>query len=113
MGIIETFLAVAQKVGLLAILIFIGFLCQRIKFLNEQTNKNLANIVMYFVTPCVIVNSFRRAFDMSELGNLDVETWVVDKDNHIGVERHNVTTALLHLPQNGTQVHRHLHKTEE
>ena len=58
MGIIETFFAVAQKVGLLAILISVGFLCQRIKFLNEQTNKNLANIIMYFVTPCVIINAF-------------------------------------------------------
>lgn len=58
MGIIETFFAVAQKVGLLAILIAIGFLCQKIKFLNEQTNKNLANIIMYFVTPCVIINAF-------------------------------------------------------
>lgn len=58
MGITEAFLAVAEKVGLLAILIFIGFLCQKIKFLNDQTNKNLADIVMYFVTPCVIINAF-------------------------------------------------------
>lgn len=58
MGIIEAFSEVAQKVGLLAILIFVGFLCQRIGFLNEQTNKNLADIVMYFVTPCVIINAF-------------------------------------------------------
>ena len=54
----ESFLAVAEKVGLLFIFIAIGFVCHRIRFLNKEANKCLADIVMYFVTPCVIVNAF-------------------------------------------------------
>ena len=58
MDFLDSFLAVAQKVGLLFILIAIGFICQRIRLLTEEANKCMADIVMYFVTPCVIVNAF-------------------------------------------------------
>lgn len=58
MGFLDSFLAVAQKVGLLFIIIAIGFLCQRLRLLTEEANKCMADIVMYFVTPCVIVNAF-------------------------------------------------------
>lgn len=48
----------AEKVGLLFILIAIGFFCQRKKMLTEASNKSLADIVMYIVSPCVIINAF-------------------------------------------------------
>ena len=58
MDFLVSFLAVAEKVGLLFIIIALGFLCQRIKLLTEEANKCMADIVMYFVTPCVIINAF-------------------------------------------------------
>lgn len=58
MSFLENLLAVAQKVGLLFILIAIGFVCQRVKLLTEEANKRMADIVMYIVTPCVIINAF-------------------------------------------------------
>ena len=58
MSFLDSFLAVAEKVGLLFIIIALGFLCQRIKLLTEEANKCMADIVMYFVTPCVIINAF-------------------------------------------------------
>ena len=58
MEFLENLLAVAEKVGLLFILIAVGFLCQRVKLLTEEANKRMADIVMYIVTPCVIVNAF-------------------------------------------------------
>jgi len=54
----NSFLAVAEKVGLLFILIALGFLCQRLRMLTEEANKCMGDIVMYFVTPCVIINAF-------------------------------------------------------
>ena len=42
MDFIQSFLAVAEKVGLLFILIAVGFVCQRIKMLTEEANKKLA-----------------------------------------------------------------------
>lgn len=58
MVFLDSFLAVSEKVGLLFILIAVGFLCQRTKLLTEEANKCMADIVMYFVTPCVIINAF-------------------------------------------------------
>ena len=58
MDFLVSFLAVAEKVGLLFIIIALGFLCQRVKLLTEEANKCMADIVMYFVTPCVIINAF-------------------------------------------------------
>ncbi len=58
MDFLASFLAVAEKVGLLFLLIAIGFVCQRIKLLSEEANKGMADLVMYIVTPCVIVNAF-------------------------------------------------------
>lgn len=58
MDFLPSFLAVAEKVGLLFILIAVGFVCKKGNLLTEEANKCLADIVMYFVTPCVIVNAF-------------------------------------------------------
>lgn len=58
MDFITSLLAVAQKVGLLAILIVIGFITRKIRLLDENANKRMADLVMYLVTPCVIINAF-------------------------------------------------------
>ncbi len=58
MDFLASFLAVSEKVGLLFLLIFLGFICQRIKMLTEEANKCMSDIVMYFVTPCVIIDAF-------------------------------------------------------
>lgn len=58
MDFLDSFLAVAQKVGLLFIIIALGYICQKTKLLTEEANKCMADIVMYFVTPCVIINAF-------------------------------------------------------
>lgn len=64
----DSFLTVAQKVGLLFIIIALGFLCQKIRFLTDEANKCMADIVMYFVTPCVIINAFSAtAYTKSDL----------------------------------------------
>lgn len=68
MNFTESFLAVAQKVGLLFIIIALGFVCQKIRFLTDDANKCIADIVMYFVTPCVIINAFSAtAYTKDEL----------------------------------------------
>lgn len=52
------FLTVAQQVLILFFLIAVGFVCGKIRFINENSAKTLTDIVLYFVTPCVLVRSF-------------------------------------------------------
>ena len=44
-------------------------------------------------------------------GNIEVETRIVDKDDHIRLPRYNVALGLLHITQNGRQMQQHRHKT--
>ncbi len=77
MDFLTSFLAVAEKVGLLFLIIILGFFCQRIKVLTEEANKSMGDIVMYFVTPCVIINAFS--------GTLYSKTEILSVLKNIGV----------------------------
>ncbi len=44
-------------------LMLVGLLCRRARFLDEGTVRHLADLAMYVVTPCVIVQSFARPFE--------------------------------------------------
>lgn len=64
----DCFLTVFSKVALLFIIIALGFVCKKINMLTKEANKCLADIVMYFVTPCVIINAFSStAYSKDEL----------------------------------------------
>ncbi len=52
------FLTVAQQVLILFILIGVGFVCTKTKLLNETVTKGLTDLVLYCVTPCVLIKSF-------------------------------------------------------
>lgn len=67
---IQNFLTVAHQVLILFILISVGFLCGKIKMLNENSVKSINDLVLYIVCPCVIINSFIRKFDKTMLEGL-------------------------------------------
>lgn len=52
------FLTVAQQVLILFILIGVGVACTKTKLLNETVTKGLTDLVLYCVTPCVLIKSF-------------------------------------------------------
>lgn len=58
---------VAQQVLTLFIIMAVGVFCQKARVLNDNAVKNLANLVLYFATPCVIIKSCVREFDMAML----------------------------------------------
>ncbi len=64
---IESFLTVAQQVLVLFILLLLGFICAKTNLVTEHGSKSLANIVLYFVTPCVIINAFQREYNPTML----------------------------------------------
>ena len=64
---LQNFLTVAQNVLALFILIGVGFCCQKTHILNDTAIKACANLVLYIATPCVIIKSCIREFDVSML----------------------------------------------
>ena len=60
---LENLFTVGTQVIILFILIAIGFICNKIKYLHDTSVKDITNFVLQVVTPCVIVNSYCRDFD--------------------------------------------------
>lgn len=52
------FLTVAQQVLILFVLIAVGVICGKARIITDKSAKCLTDIVLYFVTPCVLVKSF-------------------------------------------------------
>lgn len=64
------FITVFTQVVILFILIFLGFTLNKTKVLNDTGVKCITDLVLYTVTPCVIIKSFVREFDKTLLKNL-------------------------------------------
>ena len=70
MKMIDNILTVGTQVMILLVLIAIGYILGIKKVLNENAVRCMTNLVLYTVTPCVIIKSFMREFDMAMLKNL-------------------------------------------
>lgn len=66
----ENILTVFWQVLILFLLMAFGFAGGKAKFINENGSKVMTNILLYFVTPCVIINSFNIEYDPSRLKGL-------------------------------------------
>ncbi len=69
---IENFLMIAQQVLILFILICVGFLCGKKGIINDKSSKSITDIVLYAVTPCVMITAFQREFTIDLLGKVFV-----------------------------------------
>ena len=62
---------VSKQVGVLFVLMVVGFLCNRRKLLNDVAIKGVTELLVLIVTPCVIIHSFiQQTFSPSLLGDL-------------------------------------------
>lgn len=67
---LNNFIAIAQQVGVLFILIAVGFGCGRAGLITKHASKKMTDIVLYVVTPCVMVSAFQREFSVALLGKV-------------------------------------------
>lgn len=67
---ISNLLTVSEQVLILFVLIIIGVILQKAKLIEESGIRTMANIVLFAVTPCVIIKAFQRDFDPSMLSKL-------------------------------------------
>lgn len=70
--VLDYFFTVSKQVVILFMLIAVGFICGKIGFMSKATSKNITDIVLYFVTPCVIINAYQVDFNPEILINLGI-----------------------------------------
>lgn len=67
---VENFIMIAQQVLVLFMLIGVGFLCGKKGILTDSSSKKITDIVLYVVTPCVMISAFQREFSFELLGKM-------------------------------------------
>ena len=67
---ITNFFSVFEQVVILFLLIGLGFLFNKTNRLSQSTCKHLSEIVVSFVTPCVIITSFIREYNPEQMKKL-------------------------------------------
>ncbi|MBQ4145385.1 MAG: AEC family transporter, partial [Clostridia bacterium] len=65
-------LLVLSYVIILFVLIGIGVVANKIKLISSNGIKDLTNVVLYIVTPCVLINSYQREFNEEMLMGLGI-----------------------------------------
>lgn len=66
------FATVGQQVLILFLLVAVGFACGKARVLNDRAVKGIAEMVLLFAAPCVIIQSFERPFRPSMLVGLGI-----------------------------------------
>ena len=80
----DNVLAVAQQVAILFVLIGFGAALRKLKILSDAAIEGLVNLLILFVTPCLIVDVFQRPFDPAMLKGLGV-AFLVAVLGHVAV----------------------------
>lgn len=66
----QSFFDVGTQVLVLFILIGVGALLTKVGLITEQGSRTMTDVVLYAVTPCVIVNAFQREYQPEMLKGL-------------------------------------------
>lgn len=69
-ALIDNFLVTSQHVLVLFILIAVGFLCGKKGLINDISSKGMTDVVLYAVTPCVMISAFQRDYTAELIGNI-------------------------------------------
>ncbi|GAQ01616.1 transporter [Companilactobacillus farciminis] len=48
-------------------LMLIGVLINKLKFMHAQTSSDLTNVLLYIVSPCLIINAFEQPYSDSRI----------------------------------------------
>ena len=68
--IFTAFFSVGQQVLILFILICVGFICSKAGLLKAEAIPSINNLLLYIITPSVIIEAFSREYDPSMLASL-------------------------------------------
>ena len=56
-----------NQIILMFLLMLVGLLINKIGFMHAQTSTDLTNILLYVVSPCLIINAFEKTFSADRL----------------------------------------------
>ena len=57
---VQNLIIVSEQVAILFVLIALGFFCGKAKLISGISAKHLTDLVLYFATPCIMIQSFQN-----------------------------------------------------
>ena len=69
--------AILRQTGILFLLLALGFLASKLGWLSRETRGGISNILLYIVTPCVIVQSFQYPSSAEKWRAIGVEAAIL------------------------------------
>ena len=67
---LQNMLTVGTQVLILFLLILLGYIAGKTRLFTSASASGMSNIILYFVSPCMILNAFQRDYDPSMLKGL-------------------------------------------
>ena len=64
---LESFEFVGTQVLILFIILALGVLCRKRRLLTEESVKGLTDLMLYLITPCMMLKAFQQSFDAALL----------------------------------------------
>lgn len=61
---LDNFLTIGQQVVIVFLIVLLGYIAGRTKLLSTQATDGMANLVVNYVTPAVIIMAFQRKFEI-------------------------------------------------
>ena len=61
---LENLRFVGAQVLILFIIMAVGFVCRKLRVLTEGGVKGLTDLMLYLITPCMMIKAFQQAFDI-------------------------------------------------
>lgn len=55
---LENLISASTQVGMLYVMVAAGFICDKTGLFSEETAKKVVRLLLYFITPCTLVNAF-------------------------------------------------------
>jgi predicted permease len=62
-----TFYISAEQVAVMFILMAVGAVAYKFNFIHTETAKDMTNLLLYIVMPCLVINAFQESFSKSRL----------------------------------------------
>ena len=73
---LQSFLTVGQQIITLYLLLVVGFVLGKVKILDDRASTAMSNLVMYVVSPCMMIVAFQRPLEREALHNFGLATGV-------------------------------------
>ena len=55
---LENLASAGTQVAMLYVMVAAGFICDKTGLFSEETAKKVVNLLLYFITPCTLINAF-------------------------------------------------------